>query len=141
MWAAKAINMARNKVGFSGLSLLESIEMCFFRIDGCLTRRIPALRFLAQISTLMGFLGTVTGMVKVFNTVAKLGVVTPADLAAGIHEALFTTVYGLVLAIIAWGFTWIIETLAGQHMRVLELAVIQELEQTSACNEKLPPKD
>jgi len=128
MWATRAISIAREKKGFSGLSLLESIELCFSRMEDCLTRRVPAMRFLAQTSTLMGFLGTVTGMVKVFNTVARLGTVTPSDLAGGIHEALFTTVYGLILALIAWAFTYFIEALSRRHLRQLELLVIHELD-------------
>ncbi len=130
-WASKAITIAQQRTGFGGLTVLESIELCFSRMEDCLTRRIPAMRFLAQISTLMGFLGTVTGMVRVFNTVAKLGVVTPADLAGGIHEALFTTVYGLILAIIAWGFAYCIEALSRRHLRQLELLVITELEKVN----------
>ncbi|MBU1107041.1 MAG: MotA/TolQ/ExbB proton channel family protein [Candidatus Riflebacteria bacterium] len=131
MWATKAIALAQHKTAFTGLTLLESIELCFSRMEDCLTRRVPAMRFLAQISTLMGFLGTVTGMVRVFNTVAKLGVVTPSDLAGGIHEALFTTVYGLILALIAWGFTYFIEALSRKHLRQLELLVITELEKAA----------
>ncbi len=127
-WARKAIEMAKSRKGLAGLSLLESIELCFSRMEDCLTRRVPAMRFLAQISTLMGFLGTVTGMVKVFNTVARLGMVTPSDLAGGIHEALFTTVYGLMLALIAWGFTYAVEALARRHLRQLEILVFHELE-------------
>lgn len=90
------------------------------------------MRFLAQVSTLMGFLGTVTGMVKVFNTVARLGMVTPGDLAGGIHEALFTTVYGLILALVAWGFTYLIETLSRRHLRQLEVLVFSELENSAS---------
>lgn len=136
MWAKRAISIAREKKGFTGLTLLESIELCFSRMEDCLTRRVPAMRFLAQISTLMGFLGTVTGMVKVFNTVARLGTVTPSDLAGGIHEALFTTVYGLILALIAWGFTYFIEALSRRHLRQLELLVIQELDKSTDQTEK-----
>ncbi|MDD2998509.1 MAG: MotA/TolQ/ExbB proton channel family protein [Candidatus Riflebacteria bacterium] len=131
-WAKKAIDMAAHKTGLAGLSLLESIELCFSRMEDCLTRRVPAMRFLAQVSTLMGFLGTVTGMVNVFNTVARLGMVTPGDLAGGIHEALFTTVYGLILALIAWGFTYLIEALSRRHLSQLEMLVFAELENSAA---------
>ncbi len=137
-WARKAIEMAKTRNGLAGLSLLESIELCFTRMEDCLTRKVPAMRFLAQISTLMGFLGTVTGMVKVFNTVSRLGMVTPADLAGGIHEALFTTVYGLMLALIAWGFTYAVEALSRRHLRQLEIVVFHELETSTKAdsNEK-----
>ena len=50
------------------------------------------------------------------------------DLAGGIHEALFTTVYGLMLALIAWGFTYAVEALARRHLRQLEILVFHELE-------------
>lgn len=136
MWARRAIDIARKKTGFLGLTVLESIELCFSRMEDCLTRKVPTLRFLARISTLLGFLGTVTGMVEVFNTVAKLGTVTPSDLAAGIHEALFTTIYGLVLAVIAWGLTYLIEAFSRRHLRHLELLVIRELDAESGSSIK-----
>jgi hypothetical protein len=136
-WAGKALDLARRRVGLAGLSLLESIELCLARMEDCLTRRVTTLRIMAQISTLLGFLGTVTGMVRVFNTVAQRGTATPADLAGGIHEALFTTVYGLVLAIIAWGFCHLIETMARGHQRRLELTIIESLERDA---EPAPPQ-
>ncbi|NCB39701.1 MAG: hypothetical protein EOM80_13135, partial [Erysipelotrichia bacterium] len=64
--------------------------------------------------------------------VARLGMVTPGDLAGGIHEALFTTVYGLILALIAWGFTYLIEALSRRHLRQLEMLVFAELENSAA---------
>ncbi|MBR4570994.1 MAG: MotA/TolQ/ExbB proton channel family protein [Candidatus Riflebacteria bacterium] len=130
LWAKKALNMAASKKGLDGLSLMDSLEVCFARMESSMTWRVPEIRFLAQISTLIGFLGTVTGMVKVFNTVAKLGKVLPGDLAGGIHEALFTTVYGLVLALIAWFFAHCIEMLVNKHMRSLEVLIFSELENT-----------
>ncbi len=127
-WSQKAVDMASSKKGLTGISLLESIEICISRAEACLLKPVPDMKFLAQISTLMGFLGTVTGMVKVFNTVAKLGMVTPSDLAGGIHEALFTTVYGLSLALFAWGFSYCIEVLANRHIKVVEMKVFTELD-------------
>ncbi len=128
LWAKKALAMASSRKGLDGLSLMDSLEVCFSRMESSMTWRVPEIRFLAQISTLIGFLGTVTGMVKVFNTVAKLGKVMPGDLAGGIHEALFTTVYGLVLALIAWFFAHCIEMLVNKHMRSLEVLIFSKLE-------------
>lgn len=138
-WAAKAQTLARSRTGWQGLSLLESIELCLAKTEHCLTRRVPTMRFFAQISTLFGFLGTVTGMVQVFQTVALRGVVTPKDLAGGIYEALFTTVYGLVLALIAYGLAHFIESLARQHLNQLEMQVLQELD-SDASPSHLPEK-
>lgn len=127
-WSARAHSIASTGKAFKGLSLLESIELCLNRAEDCLTRSVPTMRFLSQTSTLLGFLGTVTGMVRVFNTVAQRGTVTPTDLAGGIYEALFTTVFGLILAITGWGFSQVIESLARQHLREFERMVINELE-------------
>jgi biopolymer transport protein ExbB len=49
---------------------------------------------------MLGFLGTVTGLLSAFQSVASAaGQPSPADLADGIWEALITTVFGLVVGI------------------------------------------
>ncbi|MBN1114357.1 MAG: MotA/TolQ/ExbB proton channel family protein [Oligoflexia bacterium] len=63
------------------------------------SRPNSVLSTIANISPLLGLLGTVTGMIKVFSVISVEGVGNPASLAAGISEALFTTVAGLVVAI------------------------------------------
>jgi len=51
-------------------------------------------------ATLLGFLGTVTGLIKAFQQVERLqGAVNPSVLASGIWEALLTTAFGLIVAI------------------------------------------
>lgn len=63
-------------------------------------RRMSWLGMNASVATLLGLLGTVTGLVGAFHQIElKSGQVTPADLAAGIWEALITTVFGLIIAI------------------------------------------
>ena len=62
--------------------------------------RLRALAALTHIAPLLGLLGTVTGLVTAFHQIEILGgQANPGDLAAGIWEALITTVYGLVIAI------------------------------------------
>lgn len=62
--------------------------------------RLRPLAALTHISPLLGLLGTVTGLVTAFHQIEILGgQANPGDLAAGIWEALITTVYGLVIAI------------------------------------------
>ena len=130
VWANKALEMTSLRRGLEGMNLTDSLELCFGRIEESLSWRIMEIKFCAQISTLVGFLGTVTGMVKVFDTVAKMGKVTPADLAGGIHEALFTTVYGLIIAIIAWFFVHCIELQVRKHIRNLETIIFSELDKS-----------
>jgi biopolymer transport protein ExbB len=62
-------------------------------------RPLYVLSTIASISPLLGLLGTVSGMIKVFSVISIEGVGDPGSLAAGISEALFTTVAGLVVAI------------------------------------------
>ncbi len=62
--------------------------------------RLRGLAALTHIAPLLGLLGTVTGLVTAFHKIEVLGgQAQPGDLAAGIWEALITTVYGLVIAI------------------------------------------
>jgi len=64
-----------------------------------LERYLGALGTIATISPMLGLLGTVTGMIKAFNTLAIQGTGNPAALAGGISEALITTATGLIIAI------------------------------------------
>lgn len=62
--------------------------------------RLRALAAITHIAPLLGLLGTVTGLVSAFHQIELLGgQVQPGDLAAGIWEALITTVFGLMIAI------------------------------------------
>ncbi|MEO0245957.1 MAG: MotA/TolQ/ExbB proton channel family protein, partial [candidate division WOR-3 bacterium] len=63
-----------------------------------LDRGMIYLGSFATIAPILGFLGTVTGMIKAFNAVAQMGEVEPTYVAAGISEALITTATGLLIA-------------------------------------------
>ncbi|MDH3400865.1 MAG: MotA/TolQ/ExbB proton channel family protein [Chromatiales bacterium] len=62
-------------------------------------RFITTLGTIAAISPLLGLLGTVVGMIKVFAAITAHGVGNPTVLAGGISEALITTAAGLTVAI------------------------------------------
>ncbi len=65
-----------------------------------LERHLGILATIAGIAPMLGFLGTVTGLVLAFQSVASAaGQPSPADLADGIWEALITTVFGLGVGI------------------------------------------
>lgn len=64
-----------------------------------LERYLNPLGTIAAISPLMGLLGTVIGMIKVFAAIMASGVGNPGALAGGISEALITTAAGLSVAI------------------------------------------
>lgn len=64
-----------------------------------LERGLPILATVAIIAPLLGFLGTVTGMINSFEALASVGLNNPAAVAQGISEALITTAAGLIIAI------------------------------------------
>jgi biopolymer transport protein ExbB len=59
------------------------------------------LTALASLSPLTGFLGTVSGMIGAFKSIASATEVNAQLVANGIYEALITTVFGLIIAIVA----------------------------------------
>jgi biopolymer transport protein ExbB len=59
------------------------------------------LTALGSLSPLTGFLGTVSGMIGAFKSIAEAENVNAQIVANGIYEALITTVFGLIIAIIA----------------------------------------
>jgi len=60
---------------------------------------LNTLGSIAAITPLLGLLGTVVGMIKVFAAITAVGVGHPQELAEGISQALVTTATGLVVAI------------------------------------------
>jgi len=64
-----------------------------------LERGLPWLATVANIAPMLGFLGTVSGMIRSFSAIAEAGDVEPSIVAAGISEALITTATGLAIAI------------------------------------------
>ena len=64
-----------------------------------LQRYLGLLATIANVSPLLGLLGTVLGMINAFNVIAAEGVGTPATLGGGISEALITTAAGLSVAV------------------------------------------
>ncbi|MEN3013277.1 MAG: MotA/TolQ/ExbB proton channel family protein [Endomicrobiia bacterium] len=75
--------------------LEDTAEQQISRIE----RFLPLLAAVASISTLLGFTGTVVGMIKAFESIAQAGYASPQVVARGIAEALITTAAGLIVAI------------------------------------------
>jgi len=77
----------------------EAIEEVGHQVVLELERYINTLGTIASIAPLLGLLGTVIGMIKVFSAIMIAGVGNPGVLAGGISEALITTAAGLSVAI------------------------------------------
>ena len=76
-----------------------SIEETGRQVVHELERFLNPLGTIASITPLIGLLGTVVGMIKVFAAIMEQGVGDPGVLAGGISEALMTTAAGLSVAI------------------------------------------
>ncbi len=81
----------------------ENLELL---IDEAVIREIPKLemgqslvKLLASVAPLLGLLGTVTGMIATFQSISLFGTGDPKLMAAGISQALVTTMLGLIVAI------------------------------------------
>ncbi len=64
-----------------------------------ITRALPLIKIISMVAPLLGLLGTVTGMIIVFQAITIYGAGDPKAMAGGISAALVTTVLGLVVAI------------------------------------------
>ncbi len=83
----------------------EAIENAGRQEISKLEKGLAVLASISGIAPLLGFLGTVTGMITAFMTIEDLaGSANPSDLAGGIWEALLTTAFGLMVGIPALAF-------------------------------------
>jgi len=73
-----------------------------------LTRRLGVLETVAAVSPLLGLLGTVLGMIRVFATISAAGLGNPETMSSGISEAMVTTAAGLIIGIPALvAYNWL----------------------------------
>ena len=125
--------LKKHKYGYTRVR--EAIEDSGNQEIAKLERGLWVLATVAGSAPLLGFLGTVTGLVQAFMTVEQLrGNASPADLAGGIYEALITTVFGLVVGIpslISYNFLLSQINRVVLNMEAISTDVIDTLEDVS----------
>lgn len=67
---------------------------------GLLEKNISWLSLFIALAPMLGFMGTVIGMISAFDSIEAAGDISPSVVAGGIKVALLTTVFGLIVAII-----------------------------------------
>ncbi len=97
-----------------------SIEEMGRQVVHELERFLNALGTIASVTPLLGLLGTVVGMIKVFSAIMIHGVGDPGILAGGISEALITTAAGLTVAIPSLIFHRYFERLVDEYVLNME---------------------
>jgi biopolymer transport protein ExbB len=85
-------------------AIVETVEDAGRHAIHKMEKPLNWLSVIAEVSPLLGLLGTVIGMIKVFAAINANGVGDAAHLASGISQALITTAAGLVVAIPAMLF-------------------------------------
>lgn len=88
-----------------------------------LEKFLPTLNFIAQVSPLLGLLGTVAGMIQTFSVIAEAGVGRPNLLAGGISEALITTASGLTVGIVTLFFHHMLSRRVDEMIHEVEMGV------------------
>ncbi|MFA8298553.1 MAG: MotA/TolQ/ExbB proton channel family protein [Hyphomicrobiales bacterium] len=83
---------------------LEDVEKSIVSYGGVLTGRLESgiswISLFIALAPMLGFMGTVIGMISAFDNIAAAGDISPTVVASGIKVALLTTVFGLIVAII-----------------------------------------
>ncbi|MCF6270108.1 MAG: MotA/TolQ/ExbB proton channel family protein [Melioribacteraceae bacterium] len=102
---ANIVKKGLKKFSFGHERVKEAIESAGKQEIHKLEKGLSVLATIAGVAPLLGFLGTVTGMITAFMRIEDLqGAANPSDLAGGIWEALLTTAFGLIVGIIAYTF-------------------------------------
>ncbi len=97
---ANIIRRGLKKYKFGRKRVIESIEAAGKVEIGKLEKGLSTLATISGAAPMLGFLGTVTGMITAFMRIQELqGSASPSDLAGGIWEALLTTAFGLLVGI------------------------------------------
>jgi biopolymer transport protein ExbB len=83
---------------------LESVEKSIIAYGsvqmGKLEKGLSWISLFIALAPMLGFMGTVIGMIQAFDMIEKAGDINPTVVASGIKVALLTTVFGLIVAII-----------------------------------------
>jgi biopolymer transport protein ExbB len=88
-----------------------------------LEKYLTVLSTITAIAPLLGFLGTVVGMILSFEVIAEAGLNDPGRVAKGISVALLTTAYGLIVAFFTQPFYNYFTSKVASYTREIETAV------------------
>ena len=84
-----------------GLEMVEKSIVSYGSVQmGRLERNISWISLFIALAPMLGFMGTVIGMIEAFDAIQAAGDIQPSLVAGGIKVALLTTVFGLIAAII-----------------------------------------
>jgi biopolymer transport protein ExbB len=84
-----------------GVDMVEKSIVSYGSVQmGLLERNVSWISLFIALAPMLGFMGTVIGMIDAFDAIEAAGDISPSLVAGGIKKALLTTVFGLIVAII-----------------------------------------
>ncbi|MBU1098562.1 MAG: MotA/TolQ/ExbB proton channel family protein [Ignavibacteriae bacterium HGW-Ignavibacteriae-2] len=131
--AANIVKKGLKKFNLGHERVREAIESAGKQEINKLEKGLSVLATISGAAPLLGFLGTVTGMISAFMRIEDLqGAANPSDLAGGIWEALLTTAFGLAVGIVAYMFYNFLVSMINKvvlDMEVISTDVVDILEE------------
>jgi len=112
--------------GYSAWGTKQMREMLFSRGDAAIREHLPMIAALIALCPLMGLLGTVTGMIEVFNVMAVTGGGDAKSMAGGVSKATIPTLAGMVAALSGIFGSIYINRMANQHCERLKDYLLTE---------------
>jgi biopolymer transport protein ExbB len=103
IWKFISLKITKNKLYEIANNLLnnfpDKLEVQIEKFTNNLEYGLNTIKIIAQISPLLGLLGTVMGVLSIFDVIGKSGLGDPTLLSSGISVALITTIAGLIVSI------------------------------------------
>jgi biopolymer transport protein ExbB len=95
-------------------------EQRISELDIEVNRSVPMIKSLVAIIPLLGLLGTVTGMVQVFEALASVGSTNAQAMASGVSAAIIPTMSAMAVAVFTLYFTYALDKRIQDNAEVLE---------------------
>ena len=100
LWVYQGLKQQVREFGKSNADWRRKLSM-LCDLDLALKGSFPLIKTLIALCPLVGLLGTVTGMVQVFDSLAIYGTGNPRMMASGVASATFPTMTGMAVAVVA----------------------------------------
>ncbi len=98
---ARVVRAGLTRAGKGDQEVSRSIEEAVLEVTPSISKRISALWSLANVATLIGLIGTITGLIRTFRSLAAASPEMKATLLSqGIAEAMNNTAFGLTIAVV-----------------------------------------
>jgi len=120
-----------------GLDMVDKTIMSVGSVEnGKLEKGVSWISLFIALAPMLGFMGTVIGMINAFDAIQEAGDINPSLVAGGIKQALLTTVFGLITAIILQIFYNLIVSMIDSIVIKMEDASISFMDTLVEYNKK-----